>query len=107
MKKHLRRKTVLTAACGMAILLMGMPAAAEEVTATGSAPGIEGEAVVVEVTATPDKLVSVTVVENHETDGIGSVACEQLPAAMILPALRLRNRQLLQKLPRTRSLQLM
>ena len=67
----------------MAILLMGMPAAAEEVTATGSAPGIEGEAVVVEVTATPDKLVSVTVVENHETDGIGSVACEQLPAAMV------------------------
>ena len=83
MRQHIWLKTALTAACGAALLLMSLPAAAEEVTATGSAPGIEGEAVVVEVTATPEKLISVTVVENHETDGIGTVACEEIPPAMV------------------------
>ena len=59
------------------------PLLAEEVTVTASAPGIEGEPVVVEVVATPDELISVTVTEQNETVGIGSVACEELPAAMI------------------------
>ena len=80
MKKH----TLINLTSVLAIsALLAVPAAAEEVTATGSAPGIEGEPVVVEVVATPDEIISITVTEQHETDGIGSVACEELPAAIV------------------------
>ncbi len=68
-------------------LTLGISAAAfaealpseEAVTVTGSAPGIEGEAVVVEVVADAEEIYSVTVTEQNETPGIGSVACETLP----------------------------
>ena len=55
---------------------------AEAVTATGSAKGMEGD-VVVEVTASADAILSVTVTEQNETPGIGSVAVEQLPAKIV------------------------
>jgi len=73
--------TCFALAC--AAILTGTTALAEEVTATGSAPGIEGEPIVVEVTATPDALISVTVTEQNETAGIGSVACETLPGEIV------------------------
>ena len=58
--------------------------AAGKVTGTGSAKGIEGD-VVVEVTADADTIYSIVVTEQNETQGIGSVACEQLPDAWWLP----------------------
>ena len=67
----------------LAASLITAPAFAEEVTGTASAPGIEGEPVVVEVVATPDEIISVTVTEANETPGIGSVACETLPEAIV------------------------
>lgn len=39
--------------------------------------------VVVEVTADATTLYSITVTEQNETQGIGTVACEQLPDAMV------------------------
>ena len=60
-----------------------VPAAAEgAVTGTGSAKGIEGD-VVVEVTADASKIYSIVVTEQNETQGIGTVACEQLPDTMV------------------------
>lgn len=54
------------------------PVAEGAVTATGSAKGMEGD-VVVEVTADATTIYSITVKEQNETQGIGSVVCEQLP----------------------------
>ena len=82
MKHHQFLKAGIVLACTLS-LIVSSSALAEEVTATASAPGIEGEDVVVEVTATPDELISVTVTEQNETVGIGSVACDELPAAMV------------------------
>ena len=82
MMHHQFRKAGIVLACTLS-LIVSSSALAEEVTATASAPGIEGEDVVVEVTATPDELISVTVTEQNETVGIGSVACDELPAAMV------------------------
>ena len=60
-----------------------LPTAAEgAVTATGSAKGMEGD-VVVEVTADATTLYSIVVKEQNETQGIGTVACEQLPDEML------------------------
>ena len=56
--------------------------AAGKVTGTGSAKGIEGD-IIVEVTADADTIYSIVVTEQNETQGIGSVACEQLPDAMV------------------------
>ena len=64
-------------------LLLPCVALAGEVTGTGKAPGIEGEDIVVEVTATADEIFSITVTEQNETPGIGSVACETLPEAIV------------------------
>ena len=58
------------------------PVAEGAVTATGSAKGMEGD-VVVEVTADASTIYSITVKEQNETQGIGSVACEQLPDTMV------------------------
>ena len=51
-------------------------------TAQGTADGIGG-AIVVEVTATEDKIISVKVIEENETEGIGSIAIEQLPDTIV------------------------
>ena len=59
------------------------PAGAEgAVTCTGSAPGMEGD-VVVEVVADAATLYSVTVTEHNETEGIGTIAVEQLPGMIV------------------------
>lgn len=51
---------------------------ADAVTATGTAKGMNGD-VTVEVTATAEKIYRVRVVEQSETEGIGSLAIAQLP----------------------------
>ncbi len=94
-KKELVR--ALCGVCAAAMLLTGCqsasstaasPAAsasgATQQVATGSAKGIEGD-VVVEVTADETTLYDIVVVEQNETEGIGSVAVEKLPG-MILEA---------------------
>ena len=64
----------------------GTAAAAEEpvdvATATAKAPGIGGD-VVVEVKADAATIYEVNILEQNETPGIGSVAAEKLPAAMV------------------------
>ena len=55
---------------------------ADAVTATGTAKGINGD-VTVEVTATPDMLYQIKVIEQSETEGIGSLAVESLPGDIL------------------------
>ncbi len=52
------------------------------VTATGVGAGIDGD-VVVEVTADAEKIYSVNVLEQNETEGIGSVAVDELPGEIV------------------------
>ena len=52
-------------------------------TLTASAPGVFNEPVVVEVVADASGIYSVVVTENHETEGIGSVAIAELPAKIV------------------------
>ena len=52
------------------------------VTATGTGQGIDGN-VVVEIEADANTIYSVTVLEQNETPGIGSVAVEKLPDAIV------------------------
>ena len=56
-------------------------ASKDAVTVTGSAPGKVGD-VTVEVVADANNIYSVTVTGQNETPGIGSLAVEQLPAAI-------------------------
>ena len=66
------------------ILLLSMAAVAEggRVTATGVGQGIDGD-VVVQVEADANTIYSVEVIEQNETPGIGSVAVEKLPGAIV------------------------
>ena len=79
----LLRKIRTTGMVFAAAMLLPCTVFAGEATGTGSAPGIEGEDIVVEVTATADEIISITVTEQNETPGIGSVACETLPEAIV------------------------
>ena len=54
----------------------------QAVTLTGSGMGIGGN-VVVEITADAEHIYDVQVTEQHETAGIGSIAVEKLPAAIV------------------------
>ena len=54
----------------------------DAVTATGSGQGIDGP-VTVEVVANAEQIFSVTVTEQNETVGIGSVAVDELPGAIV------------------------
>ena len=79
----MKKSVVLAAALSMsAVMSMSCLAEGEKVTATGVGQGIDGD-VVVEVEADETTIYSVTVVEQNETPGIGSVACETLPGAMV------------------------
>jgi len=51
-------------------------------TVSGAAMGIDGE-VVVEVTADQDTIYDVSIVEQNETVGIGSVAVEEIPGTIV------------------------
>ena len=65
-------------------MLMGMAAIAEgdRITATGVGQGIDGD-VVVQIEADANTIYSVEVTEQNETVGIGSIAVEQLPGAIV------------------------
>ncbi|MBR2528749.1 MAG: flavocytochrome c [Blautia sp.] len=79
MKKQIRLALAMLAG----VTMIASSAMAEEaVTATGVGTGIDGD-VVVEVTATQDEILSVTVTEQNETVGIGSVAVETLPEEIV------------------------
>lgn len=56
---------------------------AEPQTVTVTKPGVFGEDVVVEVVADANTIYSVTVVENNETMGIGSMAVDELPGKIV------------------------
>ena len=79
MKKQIR----LALAVLSSVAMLASSALAEEaVTTTGVGTGIDGD-VVVEVTATQDEILSITVTEQNETVGIGSVAVETLPEEIV------------------------
>ena len=70
-------------ACLAASILLGAGStAADQVTATGTGQGIDGD-VVVEVTADETTIYDVKVTQQNETVGIGSVAVEQLPGQIV------------------------
>ena len=83
MRKNYFKNTGIAVVAAAMVLGAAGTAMAEESTATASAPGVFGEDVVVEVTATPDEIVSVEVVEHNETDGIGSTAVDSLPGEIV------------------------
>ena len=79
----MKKSFVFAAALALsAVMSMSCLAEGEKVTATGVGQGIDGD-VVVEVEADETTIYSITVVEQNETPGIGSVACETLPGAMV------------------------
>ena len=79
----MRKGTALFLTTAMALVLgSGATMAGEKVTATGAAQGIDGS-VVVQVEADEQTLLSIEVLEQNETPGIGSVAVEELPGAMV------------------------
>ena len=64
------------------LLALAVPAYADTQTATGSGIGIDGP-IVVEVTADETTIYAVNILEQNETPGIGSVAVEKLPGAIV------------------------
>ena len=76
-------KKFLSLALALLMLLaLAVPAYAEQATATGTGKGIDGD-VIVEVTADENTIYSIVVTQQNETPGIGSVAVEKLPGAMV------------------------
>lgn len=77
MRKLLAMVLVIT------LLMLGMAYAEDgKITATGVGQGIDGD-VVVQVTADETTIYAVEVLEQNETPGIGSVAVEKLPDAIV------------------------
>ena len=67
----------------MMLMTLVVPAYADDpATAQGSGNGIDGK-IVVEVKADANTIYEVTVLEQNETPGIGSVAVEKLPGAIV------------------------
>ena len=67
----------------LALLALGAGFAEDgKITATGTGKGIDGD-VVVQVTADATTIYDVQVLEQNETPGIGSVAVEKLPGAIV------------------------
>lgn len=65
------------------VLTLGGCAKKEIETATGVGKGIHGDDVVVEVGADENTIYSVVVTKHNETPGLGSVAAEEIPAAIV------------------------
>ena len=80
MKKLL--SVILAAAMLLAMAACPALADGDRVTAQGTGQGIDGD-VVVEVEADAGTIYSVTVLQQNETPGIGSVAVEELPGAIV------------------------
>ena len=68
--------------CLLSLLLLLLPLSAFADVLTGQGQGLFG-AVVVEVTTEDGKITDVTVKEHSETEGIGTLAVEQLPAKIV------------------------
>ncbi len=76
-------KKLLSILLALALLMLGFALAeGERVTAQGVGQGIDGD-VVVRVEADAATIYAVEVLEQNETPGIGSVAVEQLPGAIV------------------------
>ena len=76
------KKLILFITVAAMLLAAVVSAEGGKVTATGKGQGIDGD-VVVEVTADADTIYSVDVIEQNETVGIGSIAVEKLPEAIV------------------------
>ena len=77
------KKTMALLLAIVMMTAMAIPASAEAQTITTSVPGVFGDTIVVETVADENGIYSVTVVENKETPGIGSVAIKQIPGMII------------------------
>ena len=66
----------------MMLLALAVPAYADAQTAQGSGNGIDGK-IVVEVKADANTIYEVNILEQNETPGIGSVAVDKLPGAIV------------------------
>ncbi len=76
-------KKLLSIILCLALLMLGFALAeGERVTAQGVGQGIDGD-VVVQVEADANTIYAVEVLQQNETPGIGSVAVEQLPGAIV------------------------
>ena len=76
-------KKLLSIILCLALLMLGFALAeGERVTAQGVGQGIDGD-VVVQVEADATTIYAVEVLQQNETPGIGSVAVEQLPGAIV------------------------
>ena len=76
-------KRLLSIVLALAVLALGFALAeGDRVTAKGVGQGIDGD-VVVQVEADATTIYAVEVLEQHETEGIGTVAAEKLPAAIV------------------------
>ena len=77
-----RKSLAFLLSAAMLASVTAFPAAAAEVTGTGTAQGIDGP-ITVEVTVDGDKITKVEITEQNETQGIGSVAVEQFPDEIV------------------------
>ena len=76
-------KKLLSVLLALAVLAMGFALAeGDKVTARGVGQGIDGD-VVVQVEADATTIYAVDVLEQNETEGIGTVAVEKLPGAIV------------------------
>ncbi len=82
MKKHFLQTGLALALSAVLAVSGSFAVSAEEKTGSGTAQGIDGD-VKVEVVATDEKIISVTVTEQNETPGIGSVAVDELPGEIV------------------------
>ena len=79
----MKRSLALVLALIMLLSLSGLTVFADgPVTETGVGQGIDGD-VVVQVTADAEKIYSIEILQQNETPGIGSVAAEKLPGAIV------------------------
>ena len=74
--------SILSFAMAAGLTLSAMAAETQGITTVGVGQGIDGD-VVVQVTADETTIYSIEVLEQNETPGIGSVACEMLPGQMV------------------------
>ena len=92
MKKNKKLLDLIGAGCGvflLVVLLVSIISSAiaaappkGAVTLTGTAPGRNAD-VSVEVVTDGTKLAAITVTSHEETEGIGTMAVDQLPAAIV------------------------